>query len=486
MSTYKHGIEIEELQTPSSEPLEGTSGLQVVFGIAPVHLTADPSAAVNKPIKIEEFKEAEALLGYSDDWDTYPMCAHMFVSFKVFNISPVIYVNVLDPTKHTKDNTEKSVTVTNMQAVYQVDNVLLSSVTVKNDSAELKKDEDYIISMVNGYPVITLLSTGNAAEAKNLTISSKSIDPSKVMKEDIIGGYDALTGKETGMECLRQVYVMHQMVPGIILAPGWSHDPVVAAVIQEKTERINGVYETYAAIDIDTEQAKVYTKVEEVKEETGISSCNSVALWPMVSVNGKKTYYSTVWAAMTAYTDAQNGGRPYKSPSNEPIGITAAVLMDGTEVHLDTNQANVLNGAGIVTAINDDGWRSWGNNSACYPKNTDAKDRWICCRRMMIWYKEHFLRQYKEKVDDPYNPKLIENLVDSENMYLNGLTSTGYIAGGVISYSNNKEENTTADILKGWMIFLTRIAFWVPGEFVLDKLVFDPEILTQAITGGES
>ena len=173
--------------------------------------------------------------------------------------------------------------------------------------------------------------------------------------------------KETGMECLRQVYVLHQMVPGIILAPGWSHDPEVAAVMQAKTDYLNEVFKTFAAIDIDTDQAKVYTKAEEIKDKTGINSNNAVALWPMVSINEKKIYYSAVWAAMAAYTDAQNGDRPYKSPSNELIGITATVLQDGTEIRMDTSQAAVLNGAGIATAINDDGWKSWGNNTACYP-----------------------------------------------------------------------------------------------------------------------
>ena len=77
---YKHGIEVEELQTPLSAPLEGTAGLQVVFGAAPIHLSEDPAATVNNPIKVNSFEEASRLLGYSDDWETYPMCANMYLS----------------------------------------------------------------------------------------------------------------------------------------------------------------------------------------------------------------------------------------------------------------------------------------------------------------------------------------------------------------------------------------------------------------------
>ena len=69
--------------------------MPVVFSAAPIHLSEDPAATVNNPIKVNSFEEASRLLGYSDDWETYPMCANMYASFKVFNISPVIYVNVL-------------------------------------------------------------------------------------------------------------------------------------------------------------------------------------------------------------------------------------------------------------------------------------------------------------------------------------------------------------------------------------------------------
>ena len=42
----------------------------------------------------------------------------------------------------------------------------------------------------------------------------------------------------------------------------------------------------------------------------------------------------------------------YESPSNKALNITATVLDDGTEVALDQEQANLLNGQGVITAIN--------------------------------------------------------------------------------------------------------------------------------------
>ena len=40
--------------------------------------------------------------------------------------------------------------------------------------------------------------------------------------------------------------------------------------------------------------------------------------------------------------------------------------------------------------------------------------------------------------------------------------------------------------MNGHVTFQTRIAFWTPAEYIKNNIVFDPDILTQAITGGES
>ena len=94
-------------------------------------------------------------------------------------------------------------------------------------------------------------------------------------------------------------------------------------------------------------------------------STGGAALWPMVAVGEKKYYFSAMFAALTAYTDANNADVPYESPSNKDLRITATVLKDGTTVALDQQQANdVLNANGVITAINANGFKSWGNNTA--------------------------------------------------------------------------------------------------------------------------
>jgi len=399
---YKHGVGIIEQETSITIPIEGTAGLQVIFGTAPVNLAQDPYNATNNLQIAYSFAEACKKVGYSNDFKKYTLCQSIDASFRVFNVAPIILVNVLDPKVHKKANEERSYTVTSGQVLIELEGILLDTLVVKSqDGAKsYEQDKDYVAAFNDeGYVVISVLDSGTAKEEATLLISSTSIDPTAVDKNDIIGGYNASTGKETGLELIRQIYPKLGLTPGLILAPGWSHDANVAAVIEAKCESISGMFTCENVMDIDTTQAKTYDQVKEIKEKTGFSSKHTIVCWPKVLVGEKVYYYSAIMAALIAYTDANNGDIPNLSPSNKEARITGAVLEDRTEIFLDIDQANLVNSYGVVAAINMNGWKSWGNNTACYPSNTDPKDRWIGVRRFFSWWGNSFILTYFQKVD---------------------------------------------------------------------------------------
>ena len=66
---YKHGVYNTEQATSLTVPVQGSAGLQVVFGTAPIHLAKDPAAAVNTPKLVYSYKEAVEAVGYSDDFE---------------------------------------------------------------------------------------------------------------------------------------------------------------------------------------------------------------------------------------------------------------------------------------------------------------------------------------------------------------------------------------------------------------------------------
>ncbi len=488
MSIYKHGINGREQSTSLTAPITGSAGLQVVFGTAPVHLAEDPAKAANTPIVCYSFADFTKALGYSDDFKRFTLCQSADMSFRVYSVAPVIFVNVLDPAneEHITENQEESVTASGGVAVYAKDCVLLSSIVVKSGEDTLKAGEDYTAEhSADGTSVtITLISEAHKGDT-DLKISSKSLNPEAVTEKDIIGGYDAKTGRETGLELIRQVFPKLGLIPGQIIAPGWSHKPNVAVAIQAKTTGINGSFDCSAFIDIaaNDDGAKVYTDCKQAKEKTGISSPNAFAVWPLVAVGSKVYYFSAAAAAHMAYNDAQDGDVPFDGHSNQSMPITATVLEDGTEVYLDQEQANdMLNANGIVTAINHDGFRLWGNNTSAYPSTTDPKDRWISVRRFFNWDGNNFIRTYFQKVDRPANKRLIQSIIDSQNVIGNGYVARDYCAGYRVEF--REDENPATSLLDGHLTVHTFLAPYVPAEYIENVREYDIDALTGAL-GGE-
>lgn len=479
---YKHGVYVTEQATSLTAPAAATAGLQVVFGTAPVNLAADPYAATNVPLLCYSYAEAAAAVGYDADFANYTLCQSIAACFQVLSAAPIVLVNVLDPTKHTKAVAATTVAVNAHRATLEVKGLLADTVTVQDGTkaTTYNAGNDYLATFdSNGYLVITLLPGGTAYAATTLSVAGTAIDPSKVTAADVIGGVDTTTGAESGLEVVRQVYPALGLVPGILLAPGFSTDANVAAALQAKCTNINGGFKAICIVDVDTTTTQKYTDVKAAKEAQGLTDVNCYAVWPMARIGTTVYNLSALAAARMVVLDTANGDVPYASPSNKSLPISGTVLADGTEVLLDREQGNVINGYGVATAVNMAGWKLWGGESAAYPTNTDPKDRWIDSRRFFNWRANSIILTYAAKVDDPTNARLIENIVDSENIVGNGFVGAGYCASYLCKYLGS--ENGITNILGGTVIFHLYIGKYTPAKEMDFILEFDPAALEAAL-----
>lgn len=483
---YQHGIELNEKPTSIPRPQESLSAVQVVVGTAPVHLVENPLDTVNKPILIRSFDEAENKLGYSENWEDYTLCEVMDASFKQFQVGPVVFINVLDPSTHKKNTPTLKIPVSNKEAFVDKEGVLLESLKVgkSDESTTFIKDKDYFVSFNDdGKPVISILSAemGNEAE---LQVSFDELDPSAVTIYDVIGGYDDSENKYKGLELIQTIYPTLGVIPNTLLAPGFSHHKDVGNVLVAKSQKINGCFNATNVLDV-TGKTKENAGTEKTNNEYNDKS--SIVCWPKAKIGAKTYRYSTIVAAAIAKKDSENENVPFKSPSNLKIPISAMVNDDGVEVFLDQIQGNVLNGMGIVTAINMGGWRVWGNNTAAYDPEkgdfNDPKDRFIVVRRMFDWWGNTFIQSYFDKVDDSTNYRLIESVVDSENIRANGYQAKGQIAGAKIEF--HQEDNPILQIINGRIKFVQKMAIFTPAEVIKNDFEFDPNMLSAAIFGGE-
>lgn len=481
----KHGVFIYEEATALTAPKEASQAL-VVIGCAPVNQTDEP--LVNTPVLALSATEAMQALGYSRDFRHYGLCAAMNVTANMYPIAPVVYINVLDPNRHKTALAATTVSVSDMQATVRTEGILKTGLSVsipasgEDPATALVVGDDYTVEFdSNGYLVISLITGGAGEAATSLSVSGYKLDPSAVTMNDIIGSVNVSTGAETGMEVIRQIYPKLGIVSGILCAPYWSQVPEVGIALSAKAANINGVFKAMAFVDVDTTLARKYTDVKTVKETSGFTSEFTVPCWPEVQVGSTQYPYSIVAAARTIYQDADNGDIPSRSPSNITLSITGTALSDGTEISLDQDQATTVGEYGVMTAVNLNGFKMWGNHTGAYPSSGDAKDIWISVRRMFNWQGNTFILTYFDKVDDPMNPRLIENIVDSENIRC-GAFVPDHWAGASIEYL--EADNPETDILAGRVTFRQHIAPYTPAETINNILSYDTGSIKAALLGG--
>lgn len=486
---YRHGVYVREEKTSLTTPVKGTAGLQVIFGTAPFALATAPGKAT-EPKLCNSYEEAVAALGYSEDWEKYTLCQSMDACFRAFSVAPVVFVNVLDPENadHVTVTAPAEAAFADHAHTIETVGVIPSTLTVAtaaSSGATLVRGTDYDLATDQEGKTTILLLSGSAHYATAfLYVGYSTMKPEAVTVADIIGAYDAATGKRTGLELLHEIYPRFGMTPGLVLAPGFAGAELVAAV-EAKCQEVSGSFVCEAVMDIpaNAEGAVVYSGVKEAKNSLGMDSPHVIPCWPKAKIGSKVYAMSALLAALMAQTDAENGDVPYMSPSNKAMQAVALVLEDETEVVLDQDQANTVNSYGVMTGVAHGTIRAWGNNTAAYPENTDPKDRWIPARRMFSWVRNTIILTYFQKVDDPMNFRLIESITDSFNIWGNSLVAAGYCAACKVRFE--REDNPDTELLNGHITFRVSFSPYPPAENIEFVLTFDTDALVASITGGD-
>lgn len=474
--SLKHGVYKYEVPTSLVPPVRTEAGLPVIIGTAPIHLGIAPEARknINQPQLVHTYAEAIELFGFSDDWDKYTLAEFIYSQFALFAVSPCVLINVLDPSVHRRQISSLNVSVVGGVANLGKD-VLLDSVTVEGYT----EDTDYVLGYNKaGEAVVTSLDEGTLQGAASITATFTRLDPSLVDEYDIIGGVNVSTGEYEGLELVNSVFPRFRLVPGLLAAPKWSQNPSVAAVMRAKMDNINGHFTGQSVVDIpsDADNADRYTKAPAWKNKNNFMAERQIACYPKVKLGDRVFHLSTQLIGLMNKVDSANQDIPYESPSNKMLQMNACVNAMGKEIDLGPEQANYLNGQGIVTALNwIGGWRAWGNRTACYPAVTDPKDAFIPIRRMFDWIGNEFILTFWQKVDKPITKRLIKTIVNSYNIRLNGLAAREFILGGRIEFSS--AENAITDLMDGVLRFHLYIAPPPPAEQIVGILEFDPQYI---------
>jgi phage tail sheath protein FI len=386
-----HGVFVTEAATALSTMNTATSGIPFVIGSA--KLTAAPEATratAGEPFLATSFTEAEAALGYDDDWSKYTIYEVMYYHFKLAGCQPVIFLPLVPSGSDT-------------------------AVT----AAEVAAAVDKIDLCMAKFGIIT----------------------------------------------------------DLILAPGFSDQSVVAAAMATKIASVNGLFRGKAVIDVtgDTYTAAITAK------NSGSFTEDMIVCWPYAKLGELKFHMSTVIAGRISMTDSDNEGVPYESPSNKSISTDGLCTSAGAEIVLTLAQANLLNAAGIDTGLNFmGGFKAWGNYTGCYPASTDVKDYFVPVSRMFDWVANTLIKTFWSKLDRPMNRRLIDGILDSCNIWLNGLVGRGYLLGARVEMV--EAENPVTDLMAGIVrlhVFMTPPS---PAQEIDFTLEYDASYVESALS----
>ena len=229
----KHGVYTTQAATGVSTPSVADSGIPFVVGAAPVQSADNYSAAaLGLPVLCTSFAEAKAALGYSDDFASYDLCEVMYTHFQLFGCQPVILCNMLNPATMKATVTAADINLTDHKALLPIDAINDASLVVKpsTSGSALTKGTDYEAYYSGENLVVEAIEGGSAYSAAKLNIAYNKVDISKVTKTVVAGGFAAVDS------CMSTVGI----VPDLLLAPKYSSESEVAAVMATKAGGING------------------------------------------------------------------------------------------------------------------------------------------------------------------------------------------------------------------------------------------------------
>lgn len=459
---YLHRVHSSEVASSLLPVVAVDSAIPIIIGTAPVNMTNGPCNTVEY---VQDYAEAVKLFGYvppkadASGLEKYEfsICEFMRSQFQLFGVGPALIVNVLDVTKHKKTATTTKIKLDtkNASAVIEETGIILSTITLSSSTGSLTAGEDFIAAFNDkGEVVITSLKNQDGdfvcPTGTELTFAAEKCDPTKVTTDDIIGGVSTSSGLEvkTGMELIEDVFPRYGVVPGIIIAPGFSDNATVAAVMSAKAVKINEVFKAISICDIPTASVKSYSAASEWKNSNNIVDSALTVCWPLLQLDNVVYHASTQLAALMGKVDSDNGGVPYESPSNKNFNMTGMTIADGSEISLTLPNAEYLNGQGIVTALNFiGGFKAFGNRTSCYPSNTDPKDAFIPIRRMVNWISNTVVLTCWQRLDKPLNRRQIQTITNTVQVWLNGLVAREYLVYGKIEF--REDENTVQNLSDG-------------------------------------
>ena len=471
---YKHGTSVSENPT-SLKAFNIVKTPAVIIGMAPINQIPVGKRSINKTELIMNVGEATEIFGGPNLVEGFTISEALYVFFQLFGVSPIICVNVIDPSKHKTSKELNEAILIEGKYTFKEVGILPETLELTTDIAQLKEEDYSWYFEPNGQLTIEI----HEKEIVKVAATYDFLDISKVTKTDIIGSIDLVSLEAKGLELLGGIYQKYSMIPSVVITPNFSSDSEVRAILDTKASLIGGKWGSMSIVELP--DILKYGETIKFKKDKNFIDEDQILVYGKGRMGEKIFHQDILLAALMNSVDGSNDGIPYESPSNKNIkveGISYKLDEEYVSLSLEENQANLLNENGILTIIQrPNGTVAWGNHTSAFQPGgtTDVKDIMIPIKRMFKFIGNTIMLNTEAEVDKPMTYAKAESIKTDINVFLNSLTSQGKILGGRVEFLES--ENPKDAILSGqfkWHLYFGGV---IPGQSLHYILEYDPGYL---------
>lgn len=276
-------------------------------------------------------------------------------------------------------------------------------------------------------------------------------------------------------------------IPNVICAP---YDSTIADKLKALAKLCDGgIADSYSAILITDAKAET-NQIENGRISATNTPAPSVrdghvvcAYGRVLQSDGETLPLSAVLAAMYAEQDAKNTGEiPYRSIGNLRVPSAVGLVIDAdTTIPTRHSEANKLAAAGLVTLISLGGgvFNTWGDHTSLVSNGTiDDKNllyQFDSGARVMVHLFNRFLQTWRGVIDSPMTLALRNDVINSEQGYLDYLVSVGALIGEP-RCEFRKDENAETGL--GRFYFTDIYTPTMPAKYIQLNLIYSTEGLS--------
>ena len=468
---FTHGTYTGEKES-SIKGVVTTQNPVVIVGTAPINMGDIKS--VNKVELIQSAKDAVEKFGTTNYIEGFNITEAIYVALNIFGVTPIVCINVLDPTKHKTEKTYTDVAVVEKKVTFEQTGILLDTLEVKKGDTSLPIEDFTAYFNSDGTLTIELKEEVTTIEGQY-----SYLDPAKVKDTDIIGSVDPNTMKSTGLECVKDLFTKYSMIPSYVITPGYTSNEL-RAVLDTKGSLIGNKWNAMTIIDLP--ETTKYGEAITYKKENNWIDEDQIVCFGKVRFGGRYYNQSTFVAFLSATVDKENDGIPYESPSNKNIKAEGISWKNGEnyeELSLSEEEANLLNENGICTIITrSNGTVFWGNRTSVFQPggNTDPKDMWIPAKRIFKYLANTIMLNNEQEVDKPMTISKAQSIKMNINRFLSSLVAQEKLLGASIDFSEN--DNSKQNLVNGIFIWHINLGVVLPGETLKFVFEYDDEYLS--------